>query len=70
MMRGLATLKVCILVYGADRTSYHVHDSASERYPGVYELWPPRRPTSETLDLLRALQPAPPGTACDRACCV
>lgn len=51
MLRGLATLKASVVVYGAD---------------GARELWPPARPTLETMHALHALQPASTPGASDR----
>ena len=57
MLRGLATLKVCLVVYG---------ESSDGPPPAARELWPPARPTLETMHVLQALQPASQPRACER----
>lgn len=70
MLRGLATAKVCIFIYGAegeggkdDEDDVGVDEPASISRPsqtrGMRLLWHAARPTLETLDAVQALRPAP-----------
>ncbi|WFD31010.1 chitobiosyldiphosphodolichol beta-mannosyltransferase [Malassezia sp. CBS 17886] len=65
MMRGLTTMKVCIYTYGGARTRHVLEDEFPGDYQGIEEVWPPSRPTVETLDRLAALQPARHETCSD-----
>lgn len=51
MLRGLATIKVCVCTYGDH------HDEKSE-FTGIRILCPAARPTTEMLQAVRALRPA------------
>lgn len=68
MMRGLATIKVCIFIYGAERTDHILCEKGIlDDYLGIVELWRPAPPTLDTIDLVQALTPGTThGTPCDR----
>ncbi|WFC99118.1 ATP-dependent DNA helicase yku80 [Malassezia yamatoensis] len=66
MLRKLSTIKVCLIAYGSETTNNIVRrNGVQEGYEGVDEIWPPSRPTLETLELLSALRPAQKKTLCD-----
>lgn len=56
MLRGLATIKVCICTYGEEV------EKDVKRSGGVRVVWPSSRPTLATLDVLRALRPSTDAT--------
>ena len=67
MLRKLSTIKVCLIAYGSETTNNIVRrNGVQEGYEGVDEIWPPSRPTLETLELLSALRPSQKKTQCDR----
>ncbi|WFD22680.1 ATP-dependent DNA helicase yku80 [Malassezia equina] len=67
MLRGLATLKVCLLVYGYKQGSMRSLSATSPASgaQGIEELWPPARPTLETMHILQSLQPMSEETVCE-----
>lgn len=75
VMRGLATIKVCVLAYGAERawrvtyagTQHYVRaQGVADGYDNIYEVWPPSRASTDAVDAVRGLVPSARATECER----
>ncbi|WFD06543.1 ATP-dependent DNA helicase yku80 [Malassezia vespertilionis] len=67
MLRGLSTVKVCLITYGDTETDNLLappikqDDAPSSEFGGIREIWPPATPTVATLNRLKELTPSAPG---------